>query len=83
MQAFPVGNLHSHAQPILSYLRLLGVEPTAEGALRVGDGSSGGSFTSPCFELRQDGHGRLLALGDVTVSTARGTVRGPAGEVRW
>ena len=28
MQAFPVNNGHAHAQPLLSYLRLLGVEPT-------------------------------------------------------
>jgi hypothetical protein len=27
MQAYPVANLHSHAQPLLAYLRLLGVEP--------------------------------------------------------
>jgi hypothetical protein len=28
MQAFPVNNSHSHAQPLLAYLRLLGIEPT-------------------------------------------------------
>ncbi|MEV0354182.1 hypothetical protein AB0H88_51295 [Nonomuraea sp. NPDC050680] len=27
MQAYPVANLHSHSQPLLAYLRLLGVEP--------------------------------------------------------
>jgi hypothetical protein len=27
MQAYPVANLHSHAQPLLAYLRLQGVEP--------------------------------------------------------
>ncbi|WP_146771601.1 GH36-type glycosyl hydrolase domain-containing protein [Lentzea atacamensis] len=32
MQAYPVANLHSHAQPLLAYLRLLGVEPNADGA---------------------------------------------------
>ncbi|MGW6932646.1 GH36-type glycosyl hydrolase domain-containing protein [Lentzea sp. NPDC054927] len=34
MQAYPVSNLHSHAQPLLAYLRLLGVEPTADGTMR-------------------------------------------------
>jgi hypothetical protein len=29
MQAYPVANLHSHSQPLLGYLRLHGVEPTA------------------------------------------------------
>src|SRR5512144_2271258 len=36
MQAFPVNNMHSHAQPLLAFLRLLGVEPTARGSLAVG-----------------------------------------------
>jgi hypothetical protein len=27
MQAYPVANLHSHSQPLLAYLRMLGVEP--------------------------------------------------------
>jgi hypothetical protein len=80
MQAFPVGNLHSHAQPLLSYLRLLGVQPAADGSLQV---AGGGSFASRCFELRPDGHGRLSALGDIVVSTPHGTARGPAGEVSW
>lgn len=31
MQAWPVNNMHSHAQPLLAYLRLLGVEPHASG----------------------------------------------------
>jgi hypothetical protein len=31
MQAYPVANLHSHSQPLLGYLRLLGVEPVADG----------------------------------------------------
>ncbi|MEO8602628.1 MAG: hypothetical protein ABI629_08635, partial [bacterium] len=38
MQTFPVNNMHSHAQPLLAYLRLLGVEPTARGTLAVGQG---------------------------------------------
>ncbi|GLY50241.1 hypothetical protein [Lentzea sp. NBRC 102530] len=31
MQAYPVANLHSHSQPVLAYLRLLGVEPLPDG----------------------------------------------------
>lgn len=34
MQAYPVANLHSHSQPLLGYLRLLGVEPLADGTMR-------------------------------------------------
>ncbi|WP_394823056.1 GH36-type glycosyl hydrolase domain-containing protein [Pendulispora albinea] len=33
MQAYPVNNMHSHSQPLLAYLRLLGVEPTERGTL--------------------------------------------------
>jgi len=80
MQAFPVANLHSHAQPLLAYLRLLGVEPTAQGALQVG---SGARFTSETFSLDDDGHGRLTAKGDVQLVTVNGTVHGSAGTVRW
>ncbi|MFD1931031.1 GH36-type glycosyl hydrolase domain-containing protein [Nonomuraea mangrovi] len=39
MQAYPVANLHAHAQPLLAYLRLLGVEPGPSGELRVGGGA--------------------------------------------
>ncbi|HEV7731852.1 MAG TPA: hypothetical protein VGR62_06805 [Candidatus Binatia bacterium] len=80
MQAFPVSNLHSHAQPLLAYLRLLGVEPTTRGTLAVG---SGGRFRSPVFRLEREGHGRLRAQGPVMLETARGTVTGDAGIVRW
>lgn len=38
MQAYPVANLHSHSQPLLAYLRLLGVEPFSERA-GTGDGA--------------------------------------------
>ena len=54
MQSFPVANLHSHAQVVFTYLRLLGVEPTTDGDLRVG--AAGGTFASPVFELGADGH---------------------------
>jgi hypothetical protein len=80
MQAFPVGNLHSHAQPLLAYLRLLGVEPTADGTLRTGGGAA---WASQTFSLEPDGHGRLAARGPVTVESRAGTVTGAAGEVRW
>ena len=80
MQAFPVNNLHSHAQPLLAYLRLLGIEPTDEGSLRVG---SGAEFSSPTFTLRADGSGRLAAAGPVVIETERGPVQGGPGDVTW
>lgn len=80
MQAFPVNNLHSHAQPLLAYLRLLGIEPTRRGSLATG---SGGSFASRTFRLETDGHGSLQALGPVTLETAYGEVSGVRGEVGW
>ncbi|MDG4862780.1 hypothetical protein P8605_32050, partial [Streptomyces sp. T-3] len=36
MQAWPVANQHAHAQPLLGYLRLLGVGPRPDGRLAVG-----------------------------------------------
>jgi hypothetical protein len=80
MQAFPVNNLHSHCQPLFSYLRLLGVEPTPEGHLRVGDGAS---FSSAVFELDADGHGSLTVLGPVTVESKHGPVGGGPGKISW
>ncbi|HSP97746.1 MAG TPA: hypothetical protein VL049_10940 [Candidatus Dormibacteraeota bacterium] len=80
MQTYPVNNNHSHAQPLLAYLRLLGVEPTTRGSLAVG---SGGRFRSPTFQIGADGHGRLSARGPVTVESAHGTVSGASGVVRW
>jgi hypothetical protein len=80
MQVFPVNNLHSHSQPLLAYLRLLGVEPTSEGALATG---SGAEFSSASFSLRADGSGTLTALGDVTVVSAHGTANGGPGQVSW
>ena len=79
MQTYPVNNNHSHAQPLLAYLRLLGVEPTPRGTLATG---SGGRFRSPTFAIGADGHGTLRALGAVTVENAHGTVSG-SGDVRW
>ncbi|MFV2040232.1 MAG: GH36-type glycosyl hydrolase domain-containing protein, partial [Acidimicrobiales bacterium] len=79
MQQFPVNNLHSHSQPLLSYLRLLGVEPDAGGALRAGGGAS---FQSPSFRIDEDGHGALDAKGDVEIISRHGTVSG-RGRLEW
>jgi hypothetical protein len=81
MQAFPVNNGHAHAQPLLSYLRLLGVEPAPDGSLRVGSGD--GSFASATFTRNVDGSGRLLARGPVVIDSTRGRVEGDGGEVTW
>ncbi|NGN62338.1 hypothetical protein G5C51_00225 [Streptomyces sp. A7024] len=82
MQAWPVANQHSHAQPLLGYLRLLGVEPDADGRLRVG---AGADFASRQLTVRADGSGQLRAAGPVRVLTAPGVEveGGGAGEVRW
>jgi hypothetical protein len=80
MQAFPVNNMHSHAQPLLAYLRLLGVEPTPSGSLAVG---SGGRFRSETFRVEPSGHGRLRARGAVVVESRHGIARGGTGTVRW
>ncbi len=50
MQSFPVNNLHAHAQVVLTYLRLLGVEPTADCSLSPGDAARG-TFRSQTFEV--------------------------------
>jgi hypothetical protein len=80
MQTFPVSNMHSHAQPLLAYLRLLGVEPTADGSLAVG---GGGRFRSRVFRIGRSGRGRLEAKGPVAIATRRGVVGGGPGTVRW
>ncbi|GAA2693677.1 hypothetical protein [Nonomuraea recticatena] len=54
MQAYPVANLHAHAQPLLAYLRLLGVEPDISGALRIGGGAS---FESRVLSVGAAPHG--------------------------
>ena len=80
MQAFPVNNMHSHAQPLLAYLRLLGIEPTSRGTLAVG---TDGHFQSPVFRLGLTGHGSLRAKGPVVLETTHGTVRGGPGRIDW
>lgn len=80
MQSFPVTNLHAHAQVLLTYLRLLGVEPTADGSLRIG--ASDDRFASSTFALEGGGHGRLQSIGPVRVVTPHGAVDG-AGRVTF
>lgn len=80
MQAYPVSNLHSHAQPLLAYLRLLGIEPGQHGELRTG---AGASFESPILTLRADGSGKLHTKGEVTVRTTTGRTVTGAGTVTW
>ena len=80
MQSYPVNNLHSHSQPLLGYLRLLGVEPNVNGALRVG---GGGAFRSRTFQLDEAGSGRLQASGPVIVESPRGAVSGGPGSVSF
>src|SRR5262249_24220983 len=79
MQPFPVANMHSHAQPLLAYLRLLGIEPTPRGTLAVGGGAE---FRSRVLHVTSRGHGSLRARGAGTVETRHGTVRGSPGRRR-
>jgi hypothetical protein len=79
MQTFPVANAHAHAQPLLAYLRLLGVEPGDDGALRTGGGAS---FRSRTFALEEDGHGQLHGAGEVRVRSMHGTAKG-SPSVTW
>jgi hypothetical protein len=80
-QAFPVNNMHSHAQPLLAYLRLLGVEPLADGSLSVA--TDGGCFASEILEVDERGSGILHARGPVALTTRNGIVRGGPGHVQW
>ena len=68
MQDFPVSNMHAHGQPLLAYLRLLGVQPGAGGELMVGRGD----FRSGVLRLDADGHGWLRARGHVEIRTLHG-----------
>jgi hypothetical protein len=49
MQSFPVNNLHAHSQPVLAYIRLLGIEPSVKGRLSKPERSDIGSFSSSTF----------------------------------
>ncbi|WP_394846514.1 hypothetical protein LZC95_03500 [Pendulispora brunnea] len=84
MQPFPVNNLHAHGQPLLAYLRLLGIEPTSRGSLLLGKAASGaGTFASRVLRIDGDGHGRLRTNGEVTLETRHGIVHGGPGIVRF
>lgn len=50
MQTFPVNNLHSHAQVVFTYLRLLGVEPMVDGRLAMPTRAVG-TFGSRTFRV--------------------------------
>ncbi|MFE0099708.1 GH36-type glycosyl hydrolase domain-containing protein [Streptomyces sp. NPDC059009] len=80
MQAWPVANQHAHSQPLLGYLRLLGVAPTATGQLRV---RGGGLFESRVLTVRDDGSGRLRGRGPVEVVTGDGRVHRGGPELSW
>jgi len=80
MQVNPINNQHSHSQPLLSYLRLLGLEPLPDGRLRL---RGGAAFSSRTLEIEADGHGSLEARGPVVLDTPFGEVRGGPGRLRW
>ncbi len=80
MAANPLNNLHAHSQPLLAYLRLLGVEPGPDGELRV---RGGAHWSSRTLRIDPDGHGELEALGPVRLDTPSGTVEGGPGRLRW
>ncbi|WP_394836085.1 hypothetical protein LVJ94_04160 [Pendulispora rubella] len=79
MQPFPVNNLHAHGQPLLAYLRLLGIEPTSRGSLSLG----AGNFASRVLRLDGRGHGHLHTAGEVTLETRHGVVGGGPGVTRF
>lgn len=82
IQAFPVNNLHSHAQPVITFLRLLGIEPGPTNELLV-TGDPTAAFRSRVLQVERDGSGRLETAGPVTVRTPTTTVTGGAGTVTW
>jgi hypothetical protein len=78
MRAVPVNNNHAHSQPLLAYLRLLGIEPRADGGMNVG-----GVGVLETSTLKVDGRaGRISATGSVTVHHPGGRASG-FGEVTW
>jgi hypothetical protein len=67
-QYWPIQNVHTHAQPVLSFLRLAGVEPIAEG-LRIAPAlqAAAWSVESPSFALEYSPDivaGRISTRGD-------------------
>lgn len=80
MQHFPVNNLHSHSAPLLAYLRLLGVEPDAQGDLLAG---GGGVFESEVLRVDADGHGSVRAKGPMRIRSPHGVVAGESATITW
>ncbi|MFT5605740.1 MAG: hypothetical protein ACI9G5_002712 [Paracoccaceae bacterium] len=72
MQDFPVGNMHSHSQPLLAYLRLIGVAPTSRGTITVGEGS----FNSKRIQIDTSGHGQWASHNPVILETVHGIRQG-------
>ena len=67
-QRWPIQNVHAHAQPLLSFLRLVGLEPTPEG-LRIAPAipAKDWSIDAPAFGLQYSEDsvaGRMHTLGD-------------------
>lgn len=84
-QAFPVNNLHAHSQPILAYLRLLGVEPNQEGGLDIKPsyGRSGSTFSSRVLCINEDGTGWINTMGPVELSLNSSKLSSQAGRIRF
>ncbi len=72
MQDYPIGNMHSHSQPLLAYLRLQGIAPTARGSVTVGRGD----FHSQLLSLSADGHGLWRSENPVILETVHGFMQG-------
>jgi hypothetical protein len=81
MQAYPVNNMHSHSQPLLAYLRLLGIAPQTDGSLGIlpATGRPAGSFNSRILALEADGHGWLKPIDKITLRTTHGMARRARG----
>ncbi len=72
MQDYPIGNMHSHSQPLLAYLRLAGIAPTSRGTITVGKGS----FKSERIQVDASGHGQWTAENPVILETVHGIRQG-------
>jgi hypothetical protein len=81
MQSFPIGNMHAHAQPLLTYLRLLGVGPGVDGGLTVSGGR--GSWESSVLSVKADGSGSLSPIGETTVHHRNGATQSNGEKVTW
>ena len=73
-QSFPVANTHSHASPILSYIRLAGIDTNSAGELEINPGI--GSFESKMLKVNKDGSGWIKSDHEITVKSVNGTFTG-------